>query len=184
MARAFLERGDDVQIFTFKLQYPKILFPGKTQYTSEAKPQDLSINIKINSINPFNWIRVGRSIRKIQPSLVIVSWWLPFMGPCFGTILRVLKHKETKIVTIAHNIIPHEKKIGDRLFTRYFVRPINRFVVMSRSVQDEIKQFLKPKQEVRFCPHPIYDTYGEAISKSVARVFILKFCNGASVALA
>lgn len=168
IARAFQEAGDTVQLVTFKLQYPNFLFPGKTQYSSDPAPDDLNIDVQINSINPFNWWRVGRAIRNMQADLVICKFWLPFMGPCFGTILRqIRKNKKTKIVSIIDNIIPHEKRFGDRLFSNYFVKAVDAFVVMSRSVGEDMKQFVN-KQAVRYIPHPIYDNYGPLIPKKEA----------------
>jgi hypothetical protein len=106
-----MQEGHEVQIISFSLQYPNFLFPGTSQYTTEAAPADLIIHSLINSINPFNWFKVGIQIKKMQPDLVVVRYWLPFMGPCLGTILRrIKKNKTTQIVCIADNIIPHEPK--------------------------------------------------------------------------
>lgn len=169
LAEAFQEAGDEVEIYTFSLQYPSFLFPGKTQYSSDPAPDGLKIHVKINSINPFNWWSVGREIAKLKPDIVIVKFWLPFMGPCFGTILRsIRKNKHTKIVSIIDNIIPHEKRVGDRPFAKYFAKAVDAFIVMSRSVEEDMKQFTQ-NQPVRFIPHPIYDNYGEAVPMLAAR---------------
>lgn len=168
IARAFQDVGDEVKIITFSLQYPNFLFPGTTQYSDEPAPKDLDIEVAVNSINPFNWFSVGNKIRKMKPDLVICKFWLPFMGPCFGTILRLIRrNKHTKIVSIIDNIIPHEKRFGDRLFANYFVKAVDAFVVMSRSVEEDMKQFVQ-KQPVAYIPHPIYDNYGAIIPKADA----------------
>ncbi len=169
LARAFQEEGHSVSIYTFSLQYPGFLFPGTTQFSNEPKPTDLNIRVCINSINPFNWITVGKKIKKQQPDLVIVRYWLPFMGPCLGTILRIIKkNKQTRIVCIADNIIPHEKRKGDKAFTRYFLKPVDAFVTMSEKVMTDLRKFdtLKP---ARMVLHPLYDNFGEAISSRDAR---------------
>ncbi|MBL4650429.1 MAG: glycosyltransferase [Aureispira sp.] len=169
IAREFIDAGDCVEMVTFSLQYPNFLFPGKTQYSDEAKPTDLSIDVAMNSVNPFNWLAVGKKIRKMRPDLVICRFWLPFMGPCLGTILRqIKKNKHTKIVSIIDNIIPHEKRIGDKAFASYFVKPVDGFVVMSRSVETELQTFLTKEQKVAYIPHPIYDSYGEHWEKKAA----------------
>jgi len=166
LARAFQNNGDTVEIVTFKLQYPNFLFPGKTQYSSEPAPDDLSIEVSINSVNPFNWWWVGRKLRKMKPDLVICRFWLPFMGPCLGTILRqIRKNKHSKIVSLIDNIIPHEKRFGDRMFARYFVKPVHAFVVMSRSVEKEMEEFITKDQPVEYIPHPVVDYYGPRIEK-------------------
>jgi glycosyltransferase involved in cell wall biosynthesis len=172
LAKAFIQEGHDVQIFSFSLQYPSFLFPGTSQFTSEPAPADLTIHSCINSINPFNWIKVGNQIKNIEPDLVVVRYWLPFMGPCLGTILRrIKKNKTTKIVCIADNIIPHEPKPGDQIFTKYFVKPVDAFITMSEKVKEDLLVFAPNKPTV-FIPHPLYDNFGEKISKELARKYL------------
>ena len=169
LAKAFMQEGHEVQIISFSLQYPNFLFPGTSQYTTEPAPADLIIHSLINSINPFNWFKVGNQIKKMQPDLVVVRYWLPFMGPCLGTILRrIKKNKTTQVVCIADNIIPHEPKPGDQLFTRYFVKPVDSFITMSEKVKEDLLVF-SPNKPTVFIPHPLYDNFGEKISKDLAR---------------
>ncbi len=169
LAYEYLQRGDQVEIYTFTLQYPSFLFPGKTQYSDEPAPEGLVIHRRVNSINPFNWLSVGREIAKKRPDLLITKYWLPFMGPCLGTIERRVRHNHhTRIVSILDNIIPHEHRPGDKMFSRYFVKSTDGFVAMSRSVLNDLSIFDKNKPR-RFCPHPLYDHYGELISKESAR---------------
>ena len=169
LAYEYRNRGDEVEIYTFTLQYPSFLFPGKTQYSDEPAPDGLLIHRRINSINPFNWFSVGREIAKKRPDVLITKYWLPFMAPCLGTIERcVRRNGHTRIISILDNIIPHEHRIGDRLFSRYFVRSTDAFVAMSRSVLDDLGLFDTDKPR-RFCPHPLYDHYGALVSKDEAR---------------
>ena len=168
LAQQFLNEGYDVEIYTFTLQYPNFLFPGKTQYSDEPAPEKLTIHRKVNSINPLNWIKVGKELRNKKVDLVIVKYWLPFMGPCYGTILRkVRKNKKTRIISILDNIIPHEKRIGDRLFTKYFVKAVDGFVAMSKSVLKDVDIFDNQKPKL-FSPHPLYDNFGEKLLRNEA----------------
>jgi len=172
LARQFQHSGHRVIIFTFSLQYPGFLFPGTTQFSSEPAPIDLDIRVKINSINPLNWFSVGSEIKKIRPSILIVRYWLPVMGPCLGTILRqVKKNAFTKVVCIADNIIPHEKRPGDKSFTSYFIKPVDAFVTMSKKVMADLRHFDTKKPAV-FVSHPLYDNFGEPVTKAVARSFL------------
>ncbi|MCX6250983.1 MAG: glycosyltransferase [Bacteroidetes bacterium] len=173
LAREYLNRGDDVTIYTFTLQYPGILFPGKTQYSSDPPPKDLDIKVKINSINPFNWWKTGKELKKLKPDLVIVKFWMPFMSPCFGTICRIIRNnKRTKVVSILDNLIPHEKHPGDKLLIKYFVKSMDGFVAMSHSVENDLMHFsdrYKLQKPVLFSPHPLYDNFGDPIAKNVAK---------------
>lgn len=167
LADAFFKNGDDIEILSFKLQYPSFLFPGKTQYESSDPPKNIKIKSIINSINPFNWFNVAREINRKNPDFVIIRYWLPFMGPCLGSIARLL-NKKIKILAITDNIIPHEKRFGDFFLTKYFVSSCDAFVTLSASVLEDLTHFTKSKNK-KFTPHPIYDTFGEKIDKSVAK---------------
>jgi len=169
LAKEFIDEGFDTTIYTFSYQYPSFLFPGKTQYSSEPPPENIPIKIKINSINPFNWIKTGNELKRIKPDIIVVRYWLPFMGPCFGTILRrVKKNKHTKVICIADNIVPHEKRPGDKIFTKYFLKPVDGFITMSQKVLGDLKQFAKNKP-AQLISHPLYDNFGEMVTKEEAR---------------
>lgn len=169
LAKQFQDEGHTVEIFTFTTQYPKFLFPGKTQYSESTAPADIKISRKVSSINPFNWLKVGKEVRKAKPDILIFRYWLPFMGPCFGTIARkVKKNKHTKIVTVFDNVIPHEGRPGDRMFTKYFLKPIDSFITMSKSVEEDLGTFdsVKPRD---YNPHPLFDNFGAIIQKEDAK---------------
>lgn len=168
LAREFQKEGNEVEIWTFSLQYPNFLFPGKTQFSEEAAPKDLKILRKANSINPFNWLKVRHEIKKAKTDIVITSFWLPFMAPCLGTIVRGARENGTpKVISIIHNIIPHEHHFGDRFLAKYFVKSVDGFVVMSESVLDDVKTFDTVKPKV-FCRHPLYDNFGENVEREEA----------------
>jgi len=168
LARQFQNEGHKTTIFSFSLQYPGFLFPGKSQFTDKPAPKDLDIHTRINSVNPFNWLSVGNEIKNLKPDVVVVRYWIPLMGPCLGTILRIIKkNKHTKIICIADNIVPHEKRFGDKPFTRYFVKPVDAFITMSEKVLSDLRLFTSKKAVL--VPHPLYDNFGEKISKELAR---------------
>jgi glycosyltransferase involved in cell wall biosynthesis len=169
LAKEFIDRGEDCQIYSYALQYPNFLFPGKTQYTNDPPPAGIKINSAINSINPFNWISVGNRIKKEMPDIIVVRYWLPFMGPALGTILRrVKKNRSTKAICIADNVIPHEHRLGDKSFTRYFLKSCDGFIAMSEKVMADLRHFERAKP-AKLVPHPLYDNFGAPVSKADAR---------------
>lgn len=168
LAREFQTQGYTVTIYTFSLQYPSFLFPGKSQYSSDPAPTDLTIHVKINSINPFNWIWMGFVIARKKAPLILVRFWLPFMGPCLGTILRIIRRNGvSKVICIADNVIPHEKRFGDKWFTKYFIGAVDALITMSKKVHQDLLSFTN-KQAI-ICPHPLYDNFGSILSKEIAR---------------
>lgn len=169
MARQFIQEGEDVKLETFTLQYPSFLFPGTTQYSTDPAPEDLNISRTVNSVNPFNWISVGKRIAKENYDLVLVRFWLPFMAPCLGTISRLIrKNKNTKVFAIVDNMIPHERRIGDITLGKYFVNSVDGFITLSQSVLDDVNKFDKQNKPKICTPHPVYNIYGETCEKSLA----------------
>ncbi|HJW29277.1 MAG TPA: glycosyltransferase, partial [Saprospiraceae bacterium] len=169
LAKEFLNQGNSCVIYSFSLQYPSFLFPGTSQFTDDPAPSGLTIRPVINSVNPFNWVKIGRMIRDEKPDLIIVRFWIPFMGPALGTILRrVRKNRYSRIICIADNVKPHEVRIGDRLLTRYFIKPCQAFITMSENVMKDLRYFEKDKPAI-LLPHPIYDNFGATIPKQEAR---------------
>jgi len=169
IAYEFQSQGHEVIIYTFSLQYPDFLFPGTTQFSDQPAPKDLTIKVAVNSVNPFNWWKVGREIKALNADLLIVKFWLPFMAPCLGTICKLVRgNNKTKVISIIDNIIPHEKRIGDFQFAKYFVNNVDGFIAQSKSVLSDLNLFdaTKPK---RFSPHPLYDNFGAAIPKEEAK---------------
>lgn len=170
LARAFMEQDHQVSIFTFSLQYPSFLFPGKTQYSSEPAPVDLDIRVRVNSVNPLNWLKVGHEIAKLRPDLLIIRYWMPFMAPSLGTIARrVRKNGHTRVIAITDNVLPHEKQPGVKWLTRYFLRSNDAFICMSSSVRKDLLKMGAPEHSVGVCPHPLYDNFGETVDASEAR---------------
>lgn len=168
LARQFKSEGHEVVIYTFSLQYPSFLFPGKTQYSESAPPSDLHIIQCINSINPINWYQSGKKIQKENADIVIVRYWLPFMGPCLGTIVRIIKKNlRSKVIALIDNALPHEKRPGDRLFTKYFTKAVDAFVTMSHFVRTDLKEFTD--KSIELVAHPLYDNFGPKINRASAR---------------
>jgi glycosyltransferase involved in cell wall biosynthesis len=172
LAAEFQQLGHEVIIYSFSLQYPSFLFPGKSQYANRPEPKNIKIKSVINSVNPLNWIKVGNQIAQEKPSLVLIRYWLPFMSPALGTIARVIRRKKnTKIVCIADNIIPHEKRIADKILTKYFILPIDGFITMSNKVTQDLLQF-NSHANYKQVVHPLYDNFGKIIDKREARKYL------------
>lgn len=169
LAKQFIAEGNEVEVYTFTLQYPSFLFPGKTQFTSDPCPEGLKVVRKINSVNPLNWLSVGNEIRRKKADVVIFAYWMSFMAPCFGTIARqIRKNRHSKLIGLIHNMIPHEQKVIDKLFPGYFVRVMDGFAALSESVVRDIGKFDHKGKPKIASPHPIYDHYGELLPREEA----------------
>ena len=172
LAKCFQEEGYEVEIWTFTVQYPNFLFPGKTQYSTEPAPEGLFIRRELNSVNPFNWLKVGRRLRKAQADIVVMKFWIPYMAPSLGVVARMArKNKNTKVVSVIDNIIPHEKGVADKSLASFFLKSIDGCVAMSKSVLGDVERFHAVKS-MAFCPHPLYDNFGMKVSREEALDFL------------
>lgn len=169
MARVFRRRGAEVLIRTFTLQYPSLLFPGKSQTVSTPAPDDLRIVRCVNTVDPFNWLRIGRLVRRERPDFVLLKYWTPFMAPCFGTIARLARRNgHTKVLCQIDNVEPHERHFVDRPFNRYFLRSVDGFIYMSEQVHRELAVYTDAP--ALFSPHPLFEQFGSRVDRGEACV--------------
>lgn len=167
--RALNQQGHQAEIISYSLQYPNFLFPGSTQFDTSGKaPQGILIHTLINSVNPWSWFKTARFIKQQRPDFVVFRFWIPFMGPALGTIARLIRKKGIRVLAITDNVIPHEKRPGDKIFARYFIRSCDGYITMSQAVMEDLKQFTTSTHK-RFLLHPLYTSFGEKLSQAEAR---------------
>lgn len=166
LSRELNLNGQDSELVSFSYQYPKFLFPGKTQFAEGKGPEDLKIYTIINSINPLNWIKTAKFITGLKPDYVIIRFWLPFMGLALGTIAGKIRKKGIKVIAITDNVIPHESRLGDRWLTKYFLKRCDGFITLSKSVLNDISQFTDNQNKIMLS-HPVYNIFGESVSRSL-----------------
>ncbi len=165
----YLGRRHQVDLITFKRQYPSLLFPGKSQEEVDSQENSGRAARLIDSINPLNWMSVARHISRMKPDLLLFRYWIPFFGPCFGTIARMVKKRTgARVLFVCDNIIPHDPRPGDVLFTRYAFRQADGFIVLSGAVERDLKKHF-PGSHYRMVPHPVYEMFGDPMDKPAAR---------------
>src|SRR5690554_2160313 len=164
-----MDVGFSVDIVSFYLQYPNILFPGKTQKSKdEHPPERLMINEWLSSVNPLSWRKSARKIIGLKPQLVVIRFWIPFMGPALGTLAKRLRAKGIRVVGLVDNAIPHESRGFDKSLSNLFFKHCTAFYTLSQSVAEDLKR-IAPEKHIGTGPHPVYDIFGEAVSKQEAR---------------
>ena len=167
MAREYQSRGHEVRIYTFTVQYPSLLFPGKTQYVETPAPEDLHIERVMNTVNPLNWVSLGLRLKREKPDMVLMKYWTPFMAPCFGTIARIARtNGVTKFICQIDNVEPHEHHIIDRPCNHYYLGAVDGFVYMSEQVHGELKAY--SSAPALFSPHPMFENFGVAVEREEA----------------
>lgn len=168
-ARLYTELSirNEVKAFTFTTLYPDFLFPGKTQYVSEGDSATIIDSERVlSSINPFTYIRTAKRINKFAPDILIIPYWMSFMAPAYGTVCRFL-NKKTKIISLVHNAISHERTLIEKPLAKYFFNRCDAFIVMSEPVKKDLL-LLRKDADILLQPHPIYDHYTERTDKESA----------------
>ena len=167
MARTYARRGHEVRIVTFTRQYPEFLFPGKSQTVDTPPPADLRIERAVDTVNPLNWIKVGRRLRRERPDMILMKYWTPFMAPCFGTIARIARgNGHTRVVCQIDNVEPHEHHLVDRPFNRWYLSSVDGFVYMSEQVHRELTAYTSAP--AIFSPHPMFENFGPSVPREEA----------------
>ncbi|MEO8233753.1 MAG: glycosyltransferase [Ignavibacteriota bacterium] len=164
-----LSKSNDVLIFTFKRQYPKIFFPGKTQLEIGENTDKIPTEVEIDSINPISWKKTAEKIIETNPELVIFKYWLPFFAPCYSSIAKRIKKKSNaKLLAVCHNINPHEKRFGDKYLSKMFLSKMEYFILLSKEVENDLLKFIsRPKLKV--LSHPVYSRFGKSVDKQSAK---------------
>ncbi len=166
--RNFEKLNIPVSAYNFTTQYPEFLFPGQTQYsTSKDNADQIPSQRTISSINPISYLQTASKMSKEEPTLLLMRYWLPFFAPALATVAKKLKKKGTKSIVIVDNMIPHEKRFFDEVFTKYFLKNTDAYIVMSKSVEKDLLE-RKPNAKYIFHPHPIYEHFGEKIARKEA----------------
>ena len=162
-----LGRFHDVRAYRFRRQYPEILFPGKTQYvTPDDEAVPVASEALLDTANPFSYGKTARTIRKWQPDLLIMKYWMSWFAPSLGWVERHVG-PQCKVVSILDNVIPHEPHWFDKPLTRYFLRGCDGFVTLSQSVTDDLLR-LQPGARYTLLPHPLYSHFGPRLERKEA----------------
>jgi glycosyltransferase involved in cell wall biosynthesis len=165
---ALESKGHEVLPINLTTQYPAILFPGNSQYDNEHRDNRVGVRI-FSTVNPVTWFRTADLITRYQPELVIFKYWMPFFAPAFGSLVRLVQKKiNTKFLVICDNVIPHEQRLFDIRLTRFFLHQIDHFIVMSKTVEDDLLSLI-PEAHFAFSPHPVFDLFGPAVDQDKAR---------------
>jgi len=167
--KIFIKRGHEVKIISFKRQYPSIFFPGKTQQDLSKEIEPIPGEPLLDSIGPLSWIRTFFAIRNYQADLVIFKYWMPFFAPCYAAVSFLTRiFTRTKIIYLCDNIIPHERRIEDRLLTRIGLWNVHYFIVQSKTVKNDLLDF-RPNAIYKEVPHPVYEIFSKPFTGEQAR---------------
>ncbi|WP_417265430.1 glycosyltransferase [Brumimicrobium sp.] len=162
-----IERKYEVKAFNFSLQYPKAMFPGKTQLvTADDKVDEIPTVRVLNAMNPATYMTTVKRIREFEPDVLVIGYWMPYMAPALGYVAKKMS-KHCRVVSIVHNATPHEQGKLDRTLSNYFFNRNSHCIALSNAVNKEIKENY-PRVKSKVLLHPVYDHFGNVVDRTEA----------------
>lgn len=160
LAKKLVEVGHDVQVISFKKQYPNILFPGKSDKDNSPGREKVAASYLLKPLDPISWVKTVKTIAAFHPNQIIVPWWVTFWGPAFHQIITQLKRRGFKTTILIHNTIPHEAHFFDRFLTKQTLNTADRYIVMTKNEEFQLKSIISDKDKnIKVIPHPIYNQF-------------------------
>jgi glycosyltransferase involved in cell wall biosynthesis len=155
-----LKKRHDTLLISFSRQYPKVLFPGKTDKDPSEKPiREAGVLPLIDSMNPITWVNAALRIIRGRAELVILQWWVSFWAPQFWTISTLVRlFSQAKILYLCHNLVEHESRWIDKILTRMVLSTGDFFIVHSEEERRDLLTMF-PEARIQKSPHPTYEVF-------------------------
>jgi len=169
LARALMDDGHQVQIISFRRQYPKWLYPGKSDRDPSQQPLKIDAQFDLDPIYLWTWLKTAETIRQYQPDATIISWWTTFWAPSFWALSFRLRRCHIPVIFLIHNVLPHEVHMWDVWLAKTTLKNGSVHIVQSHHEQQRLLSLL-PNSIVRYHPHPIYSFFnGQTFLKDEAK---------------
>ncbi len=162
-----LAKRHDVEMISYKMQYPKFLFHKEQRDYSNDSFKIEGAQYLLHTANPFNIVKTARYIRRRKPDLVVIQWWHPYFVPCYFLLTRFMGRQN--IVFVCHNVFPHERFPLDKILTRLALNNGCHFIVHAAEEAKELTK-IQPHPDYVVTPHPTYNAFRfEGMSREQAR---------------
>ena len=155
LAAAASSAGHEIEVISFKRQYPKFLYPGKSDQDPSIDALSVPAKFLLDPLYPWTWEQARREIIRSEPDLVVFQWWTTFWAPTFGILARGLTRAGIKSIFLIHNVLPHETRPWDQLLVKYALSATDSFITLSET-QRQIVNKLFPRAKVECTPIPAY----------------------------
>jgi D-inositol-3-phosphate glycosyltransferase len=162
LAKRLMDAGHDIQVVSFKKQYPQWLYPGESDKDFSPGRERVEAEYILTPFNPFTWRKTVRTIAAFNPDKVILPWWVTFWGPAFQQIERKLKKRGFMITILIHNTYPHESTMFDKWIAKNTLKHADHYIVMSEKERQKLIRLFTDPKNISIVPHPIYKNYPES----------------------
>jgi glycosyltransferase involved in cell wall biosynthesis len=165
-----LRERHQVLFCSLKRQYPQWLFPGRSDRDpSQVRPQ-VDCEYTIDPLNPLSWWRTFQRIQQEEAEMVIFQWWVPYWAFPFAAIASLARHRtSTRVLFMCHNVLPHERHLGDAFLTKLALSQGHSFIVHAQKERSMLERLL-PGRLVRRTAFPTYAPLADtSLSRQMAR---------------
>lgn len=152
LAGALELAGHQVVRVGFRSLYPRVLFPGKSQYENSGAAADRADMPLIRPTSPLSWPGTRRRISSLRCDAVVVQWWHPCFAPCLSACLP----EGIPSAAVCHNLHPHEGFPFSENLARRFLNRMD-CIIVHGGADGERAASLRGRVVRLF--HPIYDQY-------------------------
>ena len=159
LAKKLMEEGHEVQVISFKKQYPAWLYPGKSDKDISPGRIKVPADYLLTPYDPFTWIQTLRAIKEFKPKKVVFPWWVTIWGPAFRYVIKRLRNSGIQTTFLIHNTTPHEGHFWDPLLAKETLKWADQFIVMSEKEKIRLQALIPGANNISIVPHPIYDMF-------------------------
>jgi len=149
LAAAAEAAGHDVLLLSYARLYPRWLYPGRAM----REPDDAGAAVGRPVLIPWwppTWRAAARAALAHGPDLVVIQWWVPFLGPMAAWLAWRLARGGARVAWLCHNVLPHEGGGPvDRAVIRAALGRGDAWLVHSRSDADALAALLGPARLAR-----------------------------------
>ncbi len=170
LARALRQAGHEVDVLSFKRQYPAWLYPGQSDREPDEAADPFPARYLLDPLKPLTWRQAARQVAAAKPDLVLVVWWTTFWSPAYASLVYLLKRAGVRVAYLIHNVLPHEQRFYDRFLARLSLGQGQGFIIQMEAERQRLLELLPKAGPIVLSPHPRYDQFLEyRLPKAEAR---------------
>lgn len=159
LAEELLDMGHDVNVISYRKQYPKLLYPGKTEKDYSQNISAVRTEFLFSPLNLKDWNETFKHIKCFQPDLVIYQWWTTFWAPATSWLIHKLNKAGINIKILIHNAFPHDSTWLDAKLTAWALRDASSFMTMTEEQATRLRSVVSSQAEILTAPHPVYKQF-------------------------
>lgn len=170
LAENLAREGHGVKTISFRKQYPKWLYPGKSEKDYSQKITVEDVDFLFSPLNLLDWCRTFHKIKEFQPDLAIYPWWVTFWSPATAWLLGKLRKQGILTKVLVHNAFPHEGGWFDKKLVKFALKDGRSFVTMSDKETERLSSVVNKDAKIETAVHPIYAQFPPSgLNKSEVR---------------